>query len=218
MTKRILTMTRRLRADDGGYTLTEFIVAMGLFAMFLAMFGSGVVIMSKDTVRTRLTIDTDNEGRRAYANLDKQVRNAAAVNPVVLKGGTRYYVEFRTDTTGANAGVKNPALCTQWRLDTGTDRLQVRTWTENQPSTLTGWTTRARGITNAPGTPPFTFVPAGASSTKQRLDINWQMDPGPNAPAQRVEGSFVARNSSISTVTNTATATTNRICTDQGQP
>lgn len=201
--------------EDGGYTLTEFIVAMGIFTIFLAMFGSGVVIMTRDTVRTQVTVDTTAEGRRAYSALDKQVRNAAAINPVVLRGG-RYYVEFRTDTTGAGGGVKNPPLCTQWRLDTATDTLQQRTWTEGHSgSTLTGWSTRAQGITNSVGDPPFAFRPVDGSSTRQRLEISWEMDAGPNAPTQHVEGTLVARNSNADTTTN---ASPNRICTDQGQP
>lgn len=201
---------RRPRADDDGYTLTEFIVAMGIFTIFLAVFGSGVVLMTRDTVRTQATIDTDNEGRRAYSALDKQVRNAAAINEPV-SNGTGWYVEFRTDV--AETGVRVPPLCTQWRLDTTTDRLQVRTW--NEGGTPTGWTTRAQGVTNPLADKPFALVKTGSTSTRQQLKIDWQMDAGPNAADQRVQGTLVARNTTASTSTNVSG---NRICTDQGQP
>ena len=66
--------------DESGMTLVELLVAMGIFSLVLAVFGAGVVSMTKSTARVSATSDVTNEARRAFSLLDKQVRYATAIN------------------------------------------------------------------------------------------------------------------------------------------
>lgn len=196
--------------DDSGMSLVELIVAMGVFSVFLAIFGSGIVIMTQDTVRTNATIDATNQGRRAFSQLDKQVRSASTINNPVLVLGTRWTVEFRTDATGAStSGIENPSLCTQWRVDTATDLLQWRSWNVGA-STAPAWRTTATNVINTPSQQPFTFSPTSASSTKQKLAVDWFIKKS-TAPTTAIDSVLVARNSNAQTSTNTSGT---RVCTE----
>ncbi len=207
---RLRTVGRR-HGDDSGMTLIELIVAMGIFSIFLAMFGAGVVIMTKDTARTTATVDSVNQGRKAFSQLDKQLRSAAAINPPMLVGN-RWYVEFQTTSTGATtSGVRNPALCTQWRLDTATDLVQMRTWNVGD-ATASAWRTEATSAVNTTSQQPFVFTPTSSTVNRQQLAVDFFIKKG-SAPISEIESVLVARNSNGSTVTN-ANTSASRVCTE----
>lgn len=184
------------RRPDGGYTLIELIVAMSLFSFLIAVFMSGIVQMSKSTVRVQNVTGASDEARRAFDRMDRQLRYAAAVNRPG-RTGDDWYLEFQITATGTSA-----AVCTQWRLVDGTDQLQYRTWPDEVSPTASGWITVANHVANDPDTEqPFTFEPADATYTRQRVTLFLDVSNGQPGGAQ-VEATFVARNTSTATQTN----------------
>lgn len=211
---------RRARRREDGFTLVEMLVAMGIFSVVLAIFGAGVVSMTNATARVQATSDTTNEARRVFSQLDKQVRYASALN-LPDRVGDKWYVEFLTDATGASsAGMKNPSICHQWRLDAGTDKLELRTW-DAGTSTVSSWRSVASYVMNDPTTePPFSVTLSGVDKTRQQLDVALHLQRG-KAPEMRLTSQFVARNTDTNTITNldvNSDGQTERICMEAGRP
>lgn len=211
---------RQLRPrDDSGMTLVELLVAMGIFSVVLAVFGAGVVSMTRSTARVSATSNVTNEARRAFSLLDKQVRYATAINsPTVV--GNKGYVEFLTDATGTtSAGSEKPSLCTQWRLDGDADVLQYRTW--DVGGTAKPWTTVARYVVTDPASATaFSTGWTGVDVRTQRLDVKLSLARG-KAPAVVLDSSFVARNSSPASATNDNNndgLSDQFVCTEMGRP
>src|SRR5690349_12465825 len=112
-------MTMKLpKRDDSGFTLVEMIVAMGIFAMLLAIFATAVQSFSKSTVRALRTSDQTTQARVVFDLFDKQVRAASAISIPALSG-VDWYVEY-LDETGA------ASTCTQWVVRTNTDIIAMR--------------------------------------------------------------------------------------------
>jgi prepilin-type N-terminal cleavage/methylation domain-containing protein len=192
---------RRHRADEGGYTLVELLVAMGLFGVLIAIYMAGIVQMTRSTVRVQNVTGSTDEARRAFDRFDHQLRYASAVNrPVEV--GNDWYLEFLTTATGTSSG-----QCTQWRLLSATDQLQLRTWPDVATPVATNWVTVASHVVNDPNQVsqyPFGFHPADSTYNRQSLDLTLLVSNGPTGGAQ-VKATFVARNTSTATVTNAAT-------------
>ena len=108
------------RRDDAGISIVELLIAMAIFVTVIVVFMAGVVVMTKNTVRSQVTIDAGDDVRRVFQVIDKQVRYADAINRPGAGGGGRMYVEFRTPATVAASGV---TTCTQWRWDPATELL-----------------------------------------------------------------------------------------------
>ena len=72
------TVALKKRPDDSGFTLVEMIVAMGIFAVLLAIFATAVQSFSATTVRTLRTSDQSTQARIVFNLFDKQVRAASA--------------------------------------------------------------------------------------------------------------------------------------------
>ena len=165
---------RSRRADDGGFTLTEFIVAMGVLSVLLTVFMLTVRMMAGTATRVQSVADTSTQGRGALDLFSRQISYASAVNlPVrvvpsdspAAAEGAAWHLEIFSSAV-LNGGT---STCTQWRLLPVTGRLQLRTlnvvtWT---PS---AWRTVAQPLVNDPVTqPPFTV--AGTDSTYQLVRV-----------------------------------------------
>lgn len=165
---------RSRRADDGGFTLTEFIVAMGVLSVLLTVFILTVRVMASTATRVQSVADTSTQGRQALDRFSRQISYASAVNlPVSVipsdspasSEGAAWYLELYSAAV-LNGGT---STCTQWRLLPVTGRLQTRTWNVVTwtPST---WTTVAQPVVNDPVTEP-PFAVAGTDTTYQLVRV-----------------------------------------------
>ena len=178
---------------------------MGIFVVILSIFMAAVTQMSKVTIRVSNTQAGQDELSRAYFSLDHSLRYADSVNYPVLSGTNNWYLEFLT--TASNTG--QLPLCTQYQLNSTTDTLAFRTWTDGTMSTLTGWEVVASRMVNDPtvsGQSPFTLNPAGGVFRNQSVQILLLTQNGSSAK-QQLNTTIVAVNSSNDSVSNVAAAT-----------
>jgi len=203
----------RRAAGDGGYTLVELVVAMGVFAAVLAVFMSALLLMFRDTNRVQ-TVGRNSDGlRKAFMTLDRQVRYADGVNvpgPAV-PGGRTFYAEFRTPQDGAIV-----AQCYQWRYDATAGTLAWRTWPAAGSAGSVVWRQVASGLAAGPGVAnPFTMRPAvlvgGAQATAspdltsvvhQRLDVAVNSGRGAGGTGEQLTTTFVAVNTDVNSPGN----------------
>lgn len=181
-------------------TLIELIVAMGIFSVVISVFMAGLVVMTKDTARTIAVADSGDSVRKAFQRLDKQIRYASAINRPGVGGSGAHYVEFRTAAVAAG---RQPR-CTQWRLVPDTGLLQVRTWDDAPSASPSDWQTiivNVRNDLSSPANEPFAFAPADGKHTRQQLVVT--LDVGlAGRPGSDIQTTFVARNSSVTSVSN----------------
>lgn len=192
----------RLRGD-AGFTLSELLVAMGIFTVVIAVSTAALRVMTDSTVRVTQANDARTEGDRLYNLLDKQAPYASAINPAGTAGGS-WWIEFVTVAQG------RAETCHQYRLDTATRLLRTRSWRPGNAASVTPWSTvltdaRARTGTGAP--PPFRMIPAGTDLIRQRLVIALDIAPI-GTPVVPIDSTFVARNTASDTVTNSGTTRT----------
>ena len=193
------------RRDDAGISIVELLIAMAIFVTVIVVFMAGVVVMTKNTVRSQVTIDAGDDVRRVFQVMDKQVRYADAINRPGTGGAGRMYVEFRTPATVAASGV---TTCTQWRWDPATELLQTRTWTDG-PGTLPSFRTVATDIAAPDLTPaptpaptptptpyPFAMTPAEPTHPRQELSLTLRIEGAEDAEISTAS-TFIARNSSV---------------------
>lgn len=208
---------RVVRGGDAGMTLTELIVAMGIFIAVLSVFMAAVVSMSQTTVRAQVTSDKTSQIRTTFQRFDKEIRYASEINLPATSGGD-YYVEYLVPVSTANS----EPLCVQWRLATSEMELQRRTWHPDHPDNVTDWATMITDLRNDlsdPDQEPFTFSPAGGVGdkvyTRQRLDVYVDTGLGDAGDGRggQLDVSFVALNSSQASVTNAGTST---VCLEGG--
>ena len=193
--------------DDAGYTLIELAAAMGVFTIVLAVFINTLRIMASTTSRVYATTTAAADGRQALDVLSRQLGFASAAN-LPVRSGQNWYLEFESDAVKAGSD----PLCTQWRYQNSTGRLQYRTWST---VTLTGssWTTTARSMANDPTTqPPFTVLASDAGFKVMRVSADLRLSTSVGAIMQS-QGQFTLRNSIDAPVPTAST-----VCTQLGRP
>jgi len=204
----------RMRSDDSsgqsGFSLIELVVAMTIFTIFIGLFLTAVVGLTRGTTQAKLTAESSSGVLLVFQNIDRQVRYADAITiPGNGSSGTRFrYVEFRTPAASTREGVTK---CTQWRFDSVEGTIASRQWPASTFSSATAWSTKVDTVINsATSDYPFTLVKAAVgAATKQQLVLT--IDAGNedlNAGAS-ISTTYVARNSSLSSPTNTDVAGAN---------
>jgi hypothetical protein len=158
---------------DDGTTLIELMVGMVLMSIFLAMFTGAIVMMNSAMNKSQAVNLTASQLNIAFNRLDTLVRYAAVVGTPGVGSVGDWYVELRTTYSG------NPR-CTQLRVDSVTQQLQVREW--DVPNAVTSrleprWVPIASGIVNGravsgPASQPFYLVPMPANMELQQLRFN----------------------------------------------
>jgi len=208
---------------DAGMTLIELLVSMGIFTVLVAVIMGGVVIMSRSTVRSDITVSAGDGLRTAFQRLDRQVRYAEAVNFPGAGSGGRQYVEFRVSATVSSTG---KATCTQWRWDPTSRTLDRRSWEDRAGVTVPAFGTVVRDVQppDAGDADPYPFqlLKATADNPRQRLAVRLRAgDPQFASPVEQ-QTVFVARNSSTNSLTNSDTATAGvsdiPVCMAGGRP
>lgn len=203
--------TRRLRDGlrapaedtDAGFTVTELVVSMLIFAIIITIFLAGLMSMSRSTVRAQDVAEAGDSVRLAFQTMDKQIRYASAINTPGTGLTGSHYVEF---ITTAQPDGEDP-LCTQWRYDPTARTLAYRTWRDRPVSTVSDWRVVANDLRNdlsgTPPNPPFALVFASEEYVRQQLVVS--LDAGRTAtsePGATMGTTFVARNSSDRSVSN----------------
>ncbi|WP_182111189.1 MULTISPECIES: type II secretion system protein J [unclassified Actinotalea] len=195
-----------VRTRDGGLTLIELLVSMGIFTVVLVVFMSGLISMTTSTVRAQDVTNAGDAVRSAFQTMDKQIRYADAVNRPGVGASGSYYLEFRT---GAQPDGLAP-LCTQWRLDPTARTLAYRTKRDVPSAPVSPWRTIATDVRNPLSGPdknmPFRFEAAGGASARQSVTVSLDVGRGAAGP-DAVTGAdmgtvFVARNSSYASPSN----------------
>jgi prepilin-type N-terminal cleavage/methylation domain-containing protein len=188
---------RRVHEDDG-FSLPEMLIAMTIFAAFLAVITATVSTMFQDIRHTTTVNYAATQNARAFDAFDQEIRPASGVNiPGLGTNGQDFYIEFLTTS------LQGSALCRQWRLLVATDQLQQRSWTPvaSGTPTLSAWTLVAKGIVNT--TDPFSLtVPADyAQSDSVSMQLTDTQGVKPSATAVS-STTVVAENTSANTPSN----------------
>jgi hypothetical protein len=205
---------RSTRPGDAGLGVVELAVVIAVTALLLAVVGPVLVGVLRAYGKVQDTSLAADRGRVVLDRLDRDLRQASSVNLPTLSGA-RVYLEYATDVVGPGT-----AACTQWRLDTSAQQLDVRSWAAGA-TTAPGWRTAATGVVNTPGTdPPFTVAPATATSPHQQLAVQLRLRlPRGQALTRTL---LTARNTSTASPSNTDAdgdgASDTPVCTTFGRP
>jgi hypothetical protein len=178
---------------------------MLVFAVFLTILLSSITGIVRASTKVSVVAQTSNGLLNVFTKFDRQVRYADAINfPGIGTTTADMYVEFRVPATSSPNGV---TTCTQWRYDLATSSLQSRTWPQTAGATGSAWITNLPNVANDGGpTYPFQMKPATSTFKNQQLVLTVD---GGLAPVKgaAVSTAFVARNSLISTISNSQTVT-----------
>lgn len=199
------SLRSRLRSnEESGFSLVELIVAMGIFIVFISIFMASVTTLARGTSKAQVTAEASTGVMVVFQTLDRQIRYADTVNvagPSTGGSGARY-IEFRTlkPVTGA----ADVLTCTQWRYLPTEARIEMREWLEASPATTTtSWSTKLTNVVDEGGAGyPFTMIPANFTTTKQQLKLRLTAGTEGIDATATVDTTFVARNSSSSSVSN----------------
>jgi prepilin-type N-terminal cleavage/methylation domain-containing protein len=188
--------------SESGVTLIELLVAMVIFAIFIAVLLTTIVAVSRSAVRTQLVGQSTNSTLVVFGIMDRQVRYADSINyPGVGALGDRY-IEFRVPASSTVGGLA--AICYQWRYSISNARLESRQWNEGDTTTMTAWSPKLTDVANdGDPTHPFQLVPAN-STNAPRQQLALTINPGASAQSAGASMSttFIARNSSINSPSN----------------
>lgn len=203
----MLTFNRAFRgrlqgSEQSGFSLIELIVAMGIFSIFIAIFTVSVANLARGTSRAQTTAEASTGVLVVFQNLDRQVRYADAVNfPGSGPSGARY-IEFRRDKPMLSG--PDVPTCTQWRFLPDEARIEMREWEAANTSTTTSWATKVTNVVDQGGpTYPFEMIPASViGATKQQMVLTLQAGNEATGAGASMTTSFVARNSSVASVSN----------------
>src|SRR3954469_8563166 len=154
---------RRRRHGDAGYTLTELLVSMGIFALLLALVAAATTTMFKSLWKQTGQTDNLDNSRKVIALLDKQVRYANAINTPGTGSDGNLYVDWRS------GNLNQQQTCYQWRVVSSSKQLQYRTWLPplfgGSTPAATSWVTVGTGVSASGATPIFSITPPTSALT-----------------------------------------------------
>jgi prepilin-type N-terminal cleavage/methylation domain-containing protein len=186
----------RRRDEEDGFSLPELLIAMTIFAAFLAVITATVSTMMQDIRHTTTVNYAAAQNAHAFDTFDQEIRPASAVNiPGLGTNGQDFYIEFLTTTLQGNP------VCRQWRLLVATDQLQQRSWTpitSGTPTDLSAWSLVANGVVNT--TDPFSL--GTVSDYTQSVPVSMQL-----TDTQGVKPSATSNSSTTVVAENTSANT-----------
>lgn len=185
-----------LRREDRGFTLIEMVVAIGILAIFMTLFLSAIVGLTRGTTQAKLNAETSSEVLIVFQGMDRQVRYADAINRPGTGASGAKYIEFRTPSSSSASGL---TMCTQWRFTPANGTIEMRQWQDIAGATVAPWSVKSASIIAVSGANyPFKMEPATATgSARQQLVLTLHAG-NPDAKAvSEVQTTYVARNSSI---------------------
>lgn len=184
-------LARRLRErgrDEGGYSLTELLISMAIFAILMTLVFSLFITMLQqgedNLARTRAV----EQARLGLSQIDRQIRSGNVILDPALDGYTQagvpanYSLRVYTQENGDDK-------CVQWRVifhDAGSEfgDLEFRKWEAGDPSTATAWSNVANNVVapqvapidedDPESWPPFwldTTLPTGSKAQNIRITL-----------------------------------------------
>ena len=178
-------MTRkRDRRDEGGFTLTETLVAMMVFAIAIAMVTTALIKVQKYTANVQGSADANFQLRQSIAVIDRQVRSGN-----VLYSPANETSPSSCTASGTSAGTcmrvytqaNGSQRCVQWQVladpaHLGTQMLRSRSWSPDwqTDNTYTGWHTDARNLIGTPSSAPFTLQGAVNAYSQRYLVVRFE--------------------------------------------
>src|SRR3954451_7047958 len=199
-------MTRkRDRRDDGGFTLTETLVAMIVFAIAIAMVTTALIKVQKYTADVQGSADANFQLRQSIAVIDRQVRSGN-----VLYSPANETSPSSCTASGTSAGTcmrvytqaNGAQRCVQWQVladpaHPGTQVLRSRSWSPDwvTDSAYTGWQTVAGNLIGTPSGPPFTLQGAVNAYSQRYLVLRFEAkDPRRGSKPAVITDSLAGRN------------------------
>jgi prepilin-type N-terminal cleavage/methylation domain-containing protein len=207
----VSALLRRLRRDERGTTLMEMVVGMAIMAIFMSMFTTAVLMMTRTANKVESVTVSASQSNQGFLKLDKMVRYAAAISPPGAGTSGDQYVELRFTYTGSEQ-------CTQLRFYQAKQQLVQRTWTVNaagQASAASAWLPLASNVTAG----SFT-LPTSASALYQQLTVAMTTTFGnTQASTNATSMTFTALNSGLylSNLRSNPGQTAS-VCGQQGRP
>jgi type II secretory pathway pseudopilin PulG len=181
---RLLTLWRR---GEGGSSLPELLVVIGLLGVVLSMVLAVLVSFQRTENTVNIRSQTNDQARLAAEQIDKQVRSGNVLYDPALEGsnaGSGIAAGFSMRIYTQANGVER---CVQWRVTGGS--LQARSWSQGWQTDhqVSGWRTVATNIVNGAGSPPFSLdTTTGFGSRLINVDLfaNVRSDTGSNVEAK----------------------------------
>jgi len=203
---RALSHLRALGAElarDGGFTLIEISIAIGLLGTVLAMAFGALISFQNAIGKSDTRSQSNDQARLAVLQIDRQVRSgnvlynpaAEGANAGTNPDGTAIPTGFAMRIYTQSNAVER---CVQWRL-LNTYDLQKRAWSPSwgTDGQVSGWRTVAQNIVNLTSSPPFALDTnanyGGANSRLVKVDLisNVRASNGSNV---EIQSSVEARN------------------------
>ena len=168
-------MTPRVRRDDGGFSLIELLVAMGLFGIIITIVGS-VIISALTADRTvREVTGSTTDGQLVVNIIEGTVRNSTAIAVSTAADGISTFATTRTTAGGS-------ARCQSWFYDDSLGAVFQRSSTTAVAAPIPGsvgaeWTEVSNGIAPVDdGT--GTLIPVFALEGTRGLTVTFSVDGG----------------------------------------
>jgi Tfp pilus assembly protein PilW len=155
---------RRLRHDDGGFTLIEMVIATALSVVVLAILGSVFVSVTKAQSSVTSLGSATTNGQLAIRSIDQGVRNSSIV--AVKAVGSDLLLQARTVGSGSTAVWS----CTDWYFSVTDKTIRVKTsGTAITAPTSTAlqksWMLLASDVTPVSSTPVFALTSTSTGQT-----------------------------------------------------
>lgn len=195
----------RDRRDDAGFTLTEMLVAMMVFAIAIAMVTTALIKVQKYTADVQGSADANFQLRQSIAVIDRQVRSGN-----VLYSPANETSPSTCTASGTDAGTcmrvytqaNGMQRCVQWQVindaaHPGTQMVRSRSWSPTwaTDNIFTSWKTDARGLVATPSQPAFTLAGAVNTYSSRFLVVRFEAkDPRRHGSPAVITTSLAGRN------------------------
>lgn len=142
-------MMRRSVREDRGLTMTELIIAMGIFGILMAIVFSIMIMLTYQAKDSLARAESVEQARLGISHIDRQVRSgnliANPANETFANSGVAPYFSLRiyTQEDGNDQ-------CVQWRVidhdGDGFHDLEFRSWEPSDATDHTDWAVVAHNI------------------------------------------------------------------------
>lgn len=177
--------------SDGGFSMAELLVVLGLMAVAAAVFSS-LLVSAQRTVGTEQTWSTDNDrARLAVERLDREVRSGNILYDPAAEFDPNFSLRVYTQSNQL-------PRCVQWRIYSG--QLQRRSWVPPTPPTTLEWTIVTAGVVNrslAVPVPAFKLDPDPKKSGRTLIVDILTSAKTTGRELARVEASITGRNTTF---------------------
>jgi Tfp pilus assembly protein PilE len=191
---------------EGGVTMIELIIAIGIFMIFMSVMISSVSAMTKAINRADTVSLTSSQILNAFQSLDRGVRYSDAISAPGTGVSGNVYVEYHLSAASSPTSV---ATCTQWRYSPSTNTLSSRKWNDVSVPSYSGWTIWVTNVVNKGAGYPFVLIPANSIFPKQQ-QLQFTLSTGTTAADVSTETTTYTAKNSTNASTSDCSATGNR--------